>query len=440
MRNSEEVRGLKDLLVSALHGGTTTVEEMHITIARRPFQLLESIPLTRLPACAARTLHDGIAGWVYSGVRGIAKLAGGAAGLALLPLEQGASAEGGPAPAAWELMIGAVNGFVGDRLERDRNPLRMQMEFRHEGRPLALDTEILRRTYPSASRRIVVFVHGLAGNELVWRFFSREHHGNDETTYGSLLEQDLGYTPLFLRYNSGLHISDNGDLLAERLGELVGAWPCGVEEIVLVGHSMGGLVARSSCHHAKQRSDGWVDAVRHIFCLGTPHLGAPLEKLGNVAGWALSGFDVTRPMGKIVNGRSVGIKDLRFGYLVEEDWRGTDADALLENNRHNIPFLDSATHYFVAATVTKSPSHPLGFVIGDTLVRFPSASGGTAPHARRIPFKAEHGYHLGRMTHLRLLNDPAVYDQIRFWLKSTRATAQDRSRASGRDVSESPAR
>jgi len=219
-----------------------------------------------------------------------------------------------------------------------------------------------------------------------------------------LLERDLGYTPLYLRYNSGLHISDNGELLAERLKELVDAWPGGVEEIVLVGHSMGGMVARSSCHHAKQRSDGWVDAVRHIFCLGTPHLGAPLEKLGNLAGWVLNTFDMTRPMGKIVNGRSVGIKDLRFGYLVDEDWRGTDVDALLENNRHHIPFLDSATHYFVAATVTKSLSHPLGFVIGDRLVRFPSASGGTAAHARRIPFKAEHGHHVGEMTHLRLLN------------------------------------
>ena len=431
MRNADEIRGLKDLFVSAIHGGTTTVEEMHATIARRPFQVLERVPVTRLPASAARTLHDGIAGWVYWGVRGLAKLAGGAADLALLPLEQAAPAEGGPAPAAWELALGALNGFVGDRLERDRNPLRMPMEFRHEGRPLALNTAALRRTYPGAARRLVIFVHGLAGNELVWRFYSKEHYGNDETSYGSLLERDLGYTPLYLRYNSGLHISDNGGLLAERLKELVVAWPGGVEEIVLVGHSMGGLVARSSCHHAKQRTDGWVDAVRHIFCLGTPHLGAPLEKLGNVAGWALNTFDATRPMGKIVNGRSVGIKDLRFGYLVEEDWRGTDVDALLENNRHSIPFLDSAMHYFVAATVTKSLIHPLGFVIGDTLVRFPSASGGTAAHARRIPFMAEHGHHVGRMTHLRLLNDPAVYDQIRFWLESTRATAQDRSTASG---------
>jgi len=427
MRTADEIRGVKDLLVSAIRGGTTTVEEVHASIARRPFQVLKQVPVTRLPASAAHTLHDGIAGWVYAGVRGLIGLAGGAADLALLPLAQAAPAEGEPAPAGWELAIGALNGFVGDRLERERNPLRMRLEFRHEGRPLALNPDALRRAYPDAGRRLVVFVHGLAGNERVWRFYSQEHYGNDETSYGSLLERDLGYAPLYLRYNSGLHISENGAFLAERLSELVGAWPGGVEEIVLVGHSMGGLVARSGCHQARQRGEGWVDAVRHIFCLGSPHLGAPLEKLGNVAGWALSAFDMTRPVGKIVNGRSVGIKDLRFGYLVEEDWRGRDVDALLENNRHDIPFLDSATHYFVAATVTKSPSHPLGFVIGDTLVRLPSAAGGSAAHARRLPFRDEHGHHVGRMTHMRLLNHPAVYDQIRSWLESARVTTRGRA-------------
>jgi len=438
MKSAAEIRGLKDLLVSAIAGGTMTVEEMHATIAKRPFQVLERVPGTRLPASAARALHDGIAGWVYWSVRGLAKLAGGAAEVALLSLEQGTPAQEGGAPAAWELAISALNGFVGDRLERDRNPLRMQMEFRHEGCSLVCNPEALRRAYPNASRAIVVFVHGLAGNEGVWRLYSREHYGNEQTTYGSMLERDLGYTPLYLRYNSGLHISENGALLAERLRELVRAWPGGVEEIVLVGHSMGGLVARSGCHHARQHAEGWVHAVRHIFCLGTPHLGAPLEKLGNVAGWALNAFELTRPMGKVVNGRSVGIKDLRFGYLVEEDWRGTEIDALLENNRHEIPFLDSATHYFVAATVTKSPGHPLGFALGDTLVRFPSASGGAGAAARRIPFRVEHGHHVGRMTHLRLLNDPAVYQQIQFWLESARAKALERSRARGWDMPEIP--
>jgi hypothetical protein len=159
-----------------------------------------------------------------------------------------------------------------------------------------------------------------------------------------------------------------------------------------------------------------VEAVRHVVCLGTPHLGAPLEKFGNLAGWLLGGLEVTKPIARIVNGRSAGIKDLRFGYLVEEDWRDRDVDALLENNRHDIPFLDSATHYFVAATLTRSPRHPLALLLGDTLVRLPSASGRGAPVARRIPFRDEHGHHVGATSHLRLLNHPAVYAQLRVWL------------------------
>ena len=131
------------------------------------------------------------------------------------------------------------------------------MEFRHRGRTVALDGEGLRRTYPAPAEKLAVFIHCLAGNQQVWRFYSEEQYGDRETTYGSLLKQDLGYTPLYLRYNSGLHVSENGALLAEKMEELVSSWPVAVEEIVLVGHSMGGLVARSACHQGKQRRNGW---------------------------------------------------------------------------------------------------------------------------------------------------------------------------------------
>ncbi len=425
MSSSEEIRGLKDLFVAAVRGGTTTVERMHASVARYPFQVLEQVPVTRLPAGAARLLHDGIAGGIYSGLRGLAQLAGRAADLTLTPLLEGEPAADRPTPAAVDLAIGALNGFVGDRLERTRNGLRIRMEFRHEGRPLPLETETLRCVHPGAAAKLAVFVHGLAGTEQVWQFYSEEHYGDRQTTYGSILERELGYSPVYLRYNSGLHVSENGALLAGRMEELVRAWPRAVEEIVLVGHSMGGLVVRSACHQGRRLGNGWIDAVRHIFCLGTPHLGAPLEKLGNLTGWLLGALEVTRPIAEIINGRSQGIKDLRFGYLVEEDWQGRDADALLENNRHDIPFLDSAAHYFIAATMTESPGHPLGFLLGDTLVRFPSAAGRATPPAGHFPFKAENGRHLGRMTHLRLLNHPAVLGQIRFWLCRREVAGQE---------------
>ena len=79
-----------------------------------------------------------------------------------------------------------------------------------------------------------------------------------------------------------------------------------------------------------------------------------------------------------------------------------------------MPLLEGATHCFVAATVTRSPRHPVGRLIGDWLVLVPSASG----HGRtgRIPFEAEHGLHIGGTHHLALLNHPAVYERLRDWL------------------------
>jgi pimeloyl-ACP methyl ester carboxylesterase len=416
MLTTEQLRGLTDLLVSAFSGGVRMVGETHAAIARYPFRALETFPVTRLPATAARVLHDGIAGSVYWTIRGAAQGVGVAADVALAPLGDGALGADSPSPLPLDLAIAALNGVAGDHLEQRRNRLRVEMELRHAGRRLPLEPAALARAYPVAGPKLAVFVHGLACNEAVWRFYAEEHYGDPDTTYGSLLARDLGYSPLYLRYNSGLHISENGARLDERMARLVRAWPVPVEEIALVGHSMGGLVVRSACHAGRRRAAGWVDAVRHVVCLGSPHLGAPLEKFGNLAGWALGGLDVTRPLARLVNGRSAGIKDLRFGYLVEEDWRGRDPDALLEDNRHHIPFLDSATHYFVAATLTRSPQHPVALLLGDTLVRFPSASGRGAPHARRIPFRDEHGRHVGAMSHMRLLNHPAVYAQLRTWL------------------------
>jgi len=192
----EKIRGLKDLVVAAIEGGTSTVEEMHASIARRPFRALERAPVTRLPATTVRVIHDGIAGGVYEALRGLIRLAGGAADLAIAPLSAGRPAGEEPPSAAWDHTVSALNGVVGDRLERDRNGLRMPMEFRHRGRALVPDAAALRRAYPGATGSLAVFVHGLAGNDRVWKFYSQEHYGNRRTTYGSLLERDLGYTPV----------------------------------------------------------------------------------------------------------------------------------------------------------------------------------------------------------------------------------------------------
>jgi len=71
------------------------------------------------------------------------------------------------------------------------------------------------------------------------------------------LRDDLGYSPVFLRYNTGLHVSVNGRTLAEILELLQDQWPVPITELVLIGHSMGGLVARSACHYGAELQHGW---------------------------------------------------------------------------------------------------------------------------------------------------------------------------------------
>jgi len=270
----------------------------------------------------------------------------------------------------------------------------------------------LAATFPEAAPRIALFVHGLACNESIWRLHAERHYQNPHTTYGARLEADLGYTPVYLRYNTGLHIAENGRQLARLVDRLVAEWPTPVEEMLLVGHSMGGLVIRSATHYGSALD--WPRRVRHLFCLGTPHLGAPLEKAANVAAWILGRFDVTQPFAAVLNGRSAGIKDLRFGALRDEDWEGTDLDAFLGGRTGDVPLLEGATHYFIAATVTHDRHHPVGIAVGDLLVRTASALG--RGRFRRIRFPIENGRHFGPMHHLELVNHPDLYDQMHRWL------------------------
>lgn len=232
-------------------------------------------------------------------------------------------------------------------------------------------------------------------------------------TYGRRLQDELSFTPLYVRYNTGLHISDNGRALARLLDDVVAHWPAGVEEVVLIGHSMGGLVARSACRYGELDGRRWTDSVRHVFCLGSPHLGADLEKGTNALAYAFAQLPETRAFAAFLNARSVGIKDLRYGSCAEEDWCDCDPDEFLRDRCTETPFLPDASYYFIGASLSPGP---VGSLLGDLLVRMPSASGRGNGKGRRVPFEVDNGHELAGLTHFDLLNHPAVYEQIRTWL------------------------
>ena len=181
---------------------------------------------------------------------------------------------------------------------------------------------------------------------------------------------------------------------------------------------MGGLVARSAAHYGCVESRPWSTRLRHVFCIGSPHLGAPLEKAVNVLSYALSRFDTpgTQIPAELLEQRSAGIKDLRFGYTTHEEWRDKDPDALLEDNRCDVPFVDGVSYCFIASTLSRDPNHPLGDLLGDLLVRPASASGRCPEPARHVRFRV--GKVFGGMHHFHLCNHPDVYEQIENWLKA----------------------
>jgi len=411
VRQESRLNGAIDVATALLGGGLATIERVHTAIARKPFSALRLAPAVRKVSEPVRVVHDGITSCVYAGIGSAIAVAGGAARLATAFADwKDTEPEAGSLS---ELAVAALNGVAGDRLEHEGNPLANQMTLRHGGRTVPVERETLAATFPSASRRVAVFIHGLACNETAWKLHAKRHYQNGDTSYGSRLERDLGYTALYVRYNTGLHISENGRRLARLLERIIVAWPVPVEELVLVGHSMGGLVIRSATHYGAQLD--WVRRVRHLFFLGSPHLGAPLEKAANVTGWLLGLCDITQPFAALLNRRSGGIKDLRFGSLRDEDWQGLAPDALLVNRTVNVPLLEGAAHYVITATVTRDRRHPLGVAVGDLLVRESSAVG--RGRLRRIRFPLDNARHFGAMNHLELLNHPDVYDQVRQWLE-----------------------
>lgn len=310
--------------------------------------------------------------------------------------------------------LGAVNGVVGDALAARTNGLALDMSLRAGDQYLTLTPEGLRDAVPDPSSSLVVFVHGLCATEWSWCLGAEAYHGDPGANFGTLLARDLGVTPLFLRYNSGRHVSENGRDLAALLDALVAHWPVPVKRVALVGHSMGGLVIRSACHLADADRRPWRERLTHVACLASPHRGAALEKLGNVLGGVLEAIDLpgTRIPGRILQGRSAGIKDLRYGYIRDEDWAGFDPDALLEDRSGPLALLDDVAYCFVSATVTRDPEHPVGALLGDLLVRGPSAS----PEAlTRRAFALDTGRY-GAVLHHQVQCHPDVYAQLRAFL------------------------
>jgi pimeloyl-ACP methyl ester carboxylesterase len=283
----------------------------------------------------------------------------------------------------------------------------------HRNRPLALTTESLLQAHPNPTTKLCILLHGLGCNEGVWTFPATVP-GDPVNSYGTLLQQELGYTPFYLRYNTGLPVAENGKALVNLLDALLKCYPTNVDDIVLIGHSMGGLVLRSACHYGIRRGYPWIDKVKRVFYLGTPHEGATLEQVGHVAVTMLQKVPnpITQLIGNILDRRSQGVKDLRSGNWLAED--GLDNDLEI-GRRENAPWLAHARHYLLMGTLTEDPDHALTLLLGDALVRLPRAYGQSPPATDSSPAPNPHIKIFPKVDHISLAHDAKVYEQIKLW-------------------------
>ncbi len=406
---TDEVQGATELARLTLRGTTRRVREVHQGIADRVFGVVG--PVGR----PVQLWHDAVAGLSYAGVGLALGLGARAVGRAAA---QRASGRNLDEERRGRAVLGFLNGAHGDLVERAAPGLDVGTTVRVAGRVVPLGAGALRTAFPGATGRIAVFLHGLTETEDSWAYGAEKHFGRPDVTYGSLLQADLGLTPVHVRYNTGRHISDNGRALAALLAELVAVWPEEVQDLVLIGHSMGGLVARSALHQA---SDGtaearpWTLLVRDTVTLGSPHLGAPLERGVHELAVRLARLPETRPLARVLSLRSVGIKDLRHGTLVEDDWAGRDLDGPDPGLRTVVPLQDGARHFVVLATLSPFPDGRLADLFGDLMVSPRSALGDTGADDR-LGFPTDHVQRVGGLHHFDLLDHPRVYAHIRRWL------------------------
>jgi pimeloyl-ACP methyl ester carboxylesterase len=424
------IRGFIDLVFDVVDQTNNLVEQTHDEVVARTVRRFAPVEPVKTAANVVTGIQCGIATTVFRSIRGI----NGAARRSVNALAGVVETGLGPSLLSdkyelatpmqssavgslnWcvDYLQASLNGFWGDYLSERNNALAEDMTLRANGRVLPINEATLAAAFPSATGKVCVLVHGLASTEWLWTFSAAAHYdGDTATNFGSRLYHDLGFTPVYVRYNTGLHISDNGRQLAQLISELVESYPVPIEEIALVGHSMGGLVARSAASFAAGHNLPWVAQLRHVACVGAPNLGAPLEKVVHLLTGVLRKVDAAGAQvpARVLNSRSAGVKDLRYGYTVDEEWLGKDPDAVFANARLDIPLIDGVGYYFFAATISKDTKHPVGRLLGDLLVRLPSAAGKTKNTARRIPFSS--GRVFSGMSHIHIVNHPDVYAALR---------------------------
>lgn len=390
----KDLQGLTRLSTEATRGVTDLVESMQRSISR-----------SALAGSYRDSLPEVVSGVVYQSIRGVNRLVGSRLDVLLDKLHP--MIPPGTPTAQREALLSAFGGVLGDHLEASSNPLAIKMSFRFQGEEIDLAPGTALPAGLAAGSRLLVAIHGLCMNDLQWTRKGRSHVQK--------IADEFGFTPVWLRYNSGRHISTNGRQLALLLDSLIRRWPVGVEEIVLLGHSMGGLVARSACHYAIEAKAHWPALLSKMFFLGSPHGGALLEKAGHLFERALDISRYSAPLVALSQVRSSGITDLRHGSILDRDWDSAHRFERVIQHRDCVALPQGVACYAIAAVNGSSPGLHED-IVGDGLVSLRSALGVDDDPRRRLGIPAERRAIFYGMTHMGLLDRSEVTDQLRHWM------------------------
>ncbi len=378
------------LLAEATEGASYIVQSMHQRIASGP----EFLGKPLAPLVKALTSPT------YETVRLITRLVSKSVDTLIEPMHEWLPYKG----LERGTFLAALNGVLGDHLAAQQSSLAISMQICFQGQSLSDDPERLKQMFPKP-QPLLLLLHGSSLDEQSW-----ERKGMN---YGRSLAEECGYAPLYLRYNTGLHISENGRLLAELLEHYLKKWPWPWEKLAFLGHSMGGLVALSAIHQASEQKLNWPEALQNLVSLGTPYHGSPLERTGNWFDVALGAYSYTEPLARLGKIRSAGVTDLRFGFFLEEHWRGRDRFAKGPDPRSYLALPKALRTCVIAGTRSLVPGKKL---LSDGLVPVESALGQHRKKDLRLEIAEKDHMIIYGSHHLDLLSHPKVYEHVKRWL------------------------
>ena len=401
-----DLRGVAQLATHATRGVATMAEGVHHAV----------LGTMGLAGSKAGLQTSGITGFVYRAVHGVTELVGKALQATFTKLEPALAAlvDAPVDTLEREAVLAALNGVLGDQLAQNNNPLATPMTLRYQGHALNLNAL---PPIPDATGKVLLLIHGLCMNDLQWTPGDPAADSEPAADIPATLAAELGYTPIYLRYNTGRHTSQSGRELAAMLEQLMVHWPVPVKDFSVVVHSMGGLVIRNAFHIAQQGKLHWPQQLKNIVFLGTPHHGAPLERAGNWIDVVLGATPFSKPFAKLGQIRSAGITDLRYGFVLEADWVDQDRFKRKPDCRQPLPLPEGVACYTLAATTSAERSPLAERLIGDGLVPLPSALGQHANPEHQLAFTRANQTIVYRTNHMALLHSPEVAHQVVQWLR-----------------------